>query len=209
MTGRFVGNSIGWASRSRVESTLACPAASPALYRDLDRPPRGTRVRDGRYEVVHANTLQVFWAIEAARLAGVPSVWSVHESEPWTTYFDDFPQQNAASALACTLRTPTAKSSSRPRALRICQRPQARPRISDLWPLGVGDAELCQLEPAQWIATAARCELKVGAGTKLASCCLGRCVNEKVNKTWSRAFGTRPDQIASRMRCIVVGGSNT
>ena len=42
-----------------------------------------------------------FWAIEAARLAGIPSVWSVHESEPWQTYFDDLPPDVAASALSC------------------------------------------------------------------------------------------------------------
>ena len=47
------------------------------------------------YEVVHANTLRTFWAIEAARIAGIPSVWSVHESERWQTYFNDQPPSEA------------------------------------------------------------------------------------------------------------------
>ena len=49
----------------RVETKLACPAESPALYRDsIAR--LADLIREGRYEVVHANTLQTFWAIEAA-----------------------------------------------------------------------------------------------------------------------------------------------
>ena len=58
-------------------------------------------IGDRGYEVVHANTLRTFWAVEAARVAGVPSVWSVHESERWQTIFDDLPTDLAASALAC------------------------------------------------------------------------------------------------------------
>ena len=50
---------------------------------------------------MHANTLRTFWAVEAAHRAGVPSVWSVHESEPWQTNFDHLPTDLAAAALSC------------------------------------------------------------------------------------------------------------
>ncbi|MDR3622067.1 MAG: glycosyltransferase [Paludisphaera borealis] len=63
------------------------------------------RLADGGFDCLHANTLQTFWAILAARRAGVPSVWSVHESEPWKTYFSDFPAPVAHAALG-SLATP-------------------------------------------------------------------------------------------------------
>ena len=57
-------------------------------------------IRERGFEVVHANTLRTFWAVAAARRAGVPSVWSVHESEPWQTNFDHLPTDLAAAALS-------------------------------------------------------------------------------------------------------------
>ncbi|QCQ97577.1 glycosyltransferase [Brevundimonas sp. SGAir0440] len=38
--------------------------------------------------VVIANTLPMFFAVNAAERAGVGSIWCQHESEPWETYFD-------------------------------------------------------------------------------------------------------------------------
>lgn len=52
-------------------------------------------------DVVYGNTLEAFYGIEAARAAGIPSVWNVHESEPFTTYFARFGQAIAGEALAC------------------------------------------------------------------------------------------------------------
>lgn len=49
-------------------------------------------------EVVLANTLQTYWAIKAATVAGVPSIWAQHESEPWQSYFDYLPKSMRASA---------------------------------------------------------------------------------------------------------------
>jgi O-antigen biosynthesis protein len=39
-------------------------------------------------EVIYANTLQTFWVIAAAETVGIPTLWNVHESEAWQTYFD-------------------------------------------------------------------------------------------------------------------------
>jgi GT2 family glycosyltransferase/glycosyltransferase involved in cell wall biosynthesis len=61
-------------------------------------------IRQGNYEVVHANTLQSYWGIDAARVAGAPSVWSVHESEPWQSYFASLPPEIASRALSCLAR---------------------------------------------------------------------------------------------------------
>ena len=188
----------------RVESTLACPAASPALYRDsIAR--LANLIRDGRYEVVHANTLQTFWAIEAARLAGVPSVWSVHESEPWTTYFDDFPQQNAASALAC-LAYPYRVIFSAQSSARIWSALNSTENFGLIrWALETPSfaAQLSTVDRDR-----ARRELKVGAD-EVCVLLLGTVCERKGQQDLVRAFGTLPDQIASRMRCIVVGGRDS
>src|SRR5262249_17693038 len=79
---------------------LAGPYCEPASYRHATGR-LAAWIGERGFEVVHANTLRTFWAIESARLAGVPSVWSVHESESWQVSFDDLPRDVAASALAC------------------------------------------------------------------------------------------------------------
>lgn len=49
-----------------------------------------TKLGVARFQVVYANTAEAFWAIQLARMAGVPSVWNIRESEPWETYYDGF-----------------------------------------------------------------------------------------------------------------------
>lgn len=49
-------------------------------------------------EVVVANTAECFWAVEAARLAGLPCIWVIHESEPWRTYYAHYPRHIEAMA---------------------------------------------------------------------------------------------------------------
>ncbi|WHZ24850.1 MAG: Glycosyl transferase, group 2 family [Nitrospira sp.] len=52
-------------------------------------------------ELVYANTLQSFYAVAAARKAGLPSVWNPRESEPWQTYFDYLPDGVIQKAYDC------------------------------------------------------------------------------------------------------------
>ena len=54
-----------------------------------------------RADVVFASTLRSFTAIAAARQAGIPSIWSVRESEHWQTYFSYLPDAVARLALEC------------------------------------------------------------------------------------------------------------
>jgi len=51
--------------------------------------------------VVYGNTLQTFYAIDAAHRIGVSSIWNPRESEPWQQYFRQFPDAVAARALRC------------------------------------------------------------------------------------------------------------
>jgi GT2 family glycosyltransferase len=187
-----------------VEEDLAGLASSLELYRE------GTAlladwIRERGFEVVHANTLRTFWAVESARLAGIPSVWSVHESEPWQTSFDDLPSDLAASALAC-LAYPyrvvfSARSSLRvwddlntsgnfeliryahdvPKVRQDMER-IGRPRARH--ELGVADDDFCVL-------------------------LLGTVCERKGQLDLLRAFESLPDPIARRMRCFVVGARDS
>ncbi len=51
----------------------------------------GEEWRGAGVDVVHANTLHGYWAVLAARAAGLPSVWSIHESVDPREYFRQLP----------------------------------------------------------------------------------------------------------------------
>ncbi|HET8942068.1 MAG TPA: glycosyltransferase [Rudaea sp.] len=52
-------------------------------------------------DLVYGNTLQTFYAIDAAHRLGLPCLWNPRESEPWQTYFNFLPAPLAARALRC------------------------------------------------------------------------------------------------------------
>ncbi|MBI3608476.1 MAG: glycosyltransferase [Nitrospirae bacterium] len=52
-------------------------------------------------KLVYGNTLQTFYAIDAARLVDLPSIWNPRESEPWKTYFRQFGPEISERALSC------------------------------------------------------------------------------------------------------------
>jgi glycosyltransferase involved in cell wall biosynthesis len=58
-------------------------------------------IRAQRVAVVYGNTLQTFYAIDAAHRLGLPAIWNPRESEPWHDYFRQFPDAVAARALGC------------------------------------------------------------------------------------------------------------
>ena len=59
------------------------------------------RVRTLDVDVVYGNTLQTFYAIDAAHRLGLPSIWNPRESEPWQEYFRQYPDAVALRALRC------------------------------------------------------------------------------------------------------------
>ncbi len=49
----------------------------------------GDRLGVGSFDLLVGNTITVFWAIEMARIFGIPSIWHIHESvrvEPYSVY---------------------------------------------------------------------------------------------------------------------------
>jgi GT2 family glycosyltransferase/glycosyltransferase involved in cell wall biosynthesis len=191
----------------RVEPSLAGPTglvASPRLYRDsLARVAR--LIQAGEYEVVHANTLQTFWAVEAARAAGIPSVWSVHESEPWKSYFDALPRENAAAALAC-LAYPyrvvfTAQSSARVWSDLDSSRNFGLIRFAF-------DTRNFRAELEGLDRDKARRDLGV-VDDEVCVLLLGTVCERKGQQDLVRAFATLPPLVAARMKCLVVGARDS
>ncbi|MBN2357276.1 glycosyltransferase [candidate division KSB1 bacterium] len=65
-------------------------------FRDL----LGNAIKQGRYDLVFANTLETFWAIDAAHGVNVPSLWNIRESVDFYTYFDNYPSHPAIREMA-------------------------------------------------------------------------------------------------------------
>ena len=59
------------------------------------------QIKKLKVDAIYANTLENFFVVDAAQQIGIPTVWNVHESEPWQTYFNRFGSEIAARALEC------------------------------------------------------------------------------------------------------------
>jgi O-antigen biosynthesis protein len=184
----------------RVEPALAELVSSGRHYGDGTSLLADWLCRQG-FEVVHANSLRTFWAIEAARLAGVPSVWSVDECEPWQATFDDLPTDVAASALGCLAYPYRVVFSSR----------------SSMWvwkELNTsGNFELIRLAHdvpqllrglEQISRGRARQELGLGED-ELGVLLMGTVCERKGQLDLLEAFASLPVPVAARMKCYVVG----
>ncbi len=82
-----------------IDHPLVGVTTGPAYDEALDRFAAWIRALD--VEVVYGNTLQTFYAIDAAQRLALPSLWNPRESEPWQDYFRQYPDAVAARALAC------------------------------------------------------------------------------------------------------------
>jgi glycosyltransferase involved in cell wall biosynthesis len=78
---------------------LRARSAVPGWYeRDIER--LAKRFAELSPDIVYANTLDMFPAIDAARLAGIESVWNIREGEDWRVRLADRHPAVAARALA-------------------------------------------------------------------------------------------------------------
>lgn len=187
-----------------VDPSLAPLFHNVEAYKEIRRRTADWIVQEG-FEVVHANTLLGFWAVDAAREAGVPAVWTVHESEPWQTYFDQFPPEIAGAALGAMSHPYRVVFPSRSaanvwsaldsnhvfevvrnglnvdrfaRKLQECSREEARER------LGLGPDEVCVL-------------------------LLGTVCERKGQHDLLRAFERLDARLAAATRCVVVGARDS
>jgi glycosyltransferase involved in cell wall biosynthesis/GT2 family glycosyltransferase len=158
-------------------------------------------MKQQQFELLHANTARTYWAMAAARLAGVPAIWSIHESEPWPVLFPELSRRESARALACLdhpYRVVFASRGSKAvwRSLErignftILPTPLDIPRFR---------AHLAQLDRA-----AARRFLEL-EDDETCVLSLGTVCARKGQHDLARAFAALPREAARRARCFVVG----
>lgn len=61
----------------------------------------GQRMITQQFDVVFANTILAFWAVLAATHVGIPTIWTIHESEPPFLHFEALPQFVQDAAARC------------------------------------------------------------------------------------------------------------
>ena len=152
-------------------------------------------------DAVYANTFETFYAVDAAARAGIPSIWSVHESEPVESYFERFGvaiEQRALETFALPYRV--VFSSARTQ--------QAQRGVETRHNFTVIPSGLDGRQP-EWDdgpATREATRSKWGAGS-------GECVFLQVGTICERksqldlieAFAILPDDVQSNIRIVLVG----
>ena len=61
----------------------------------------GALLADQAVDVVYANTLHGFFAVDASRESRMPCLWGIHESEGWRHYFDFVPHSIRSRPIEC------------------------------------------------------------------------------------------------------------
>lgn len=61
----------------------------------------GMELAEQAIDVVYANTLHGFFAVDVAREARLPCLWAIHESEGWQKYFDFVPPAIRSRPIDC------------------------------------------------------------------------------------------------------------
>lgn len=183
-----------------IEPSLSSLFKSPGAYEEIREKTADWIVREG-FEVVHANTLQGFWAVDAARSAGVPSIWSIHESEPWRTCFDHLPveiAQAALSAFGAAYRVVFASRSTQELFEELNSS-----RAFDLIRYGL-DADRFAEKLGECSREEARARLGL-APDEVCVLLLGTVCERKGQRDLLDAFQRLDSHVAASTRCFVVG----
>jgi O-antigen biosynthesis protein len=163
------------------------------------------RLNQGGFDVLHANTSLAFWAVDAARRAGIPSVWSIHESDHWETYFDHLPKEVGRSALSCM---------AYPYQVAFCSRASSLvwQALESTWNYSLIRSSIDTDHFRAALAKANRSRARQRFGLRTGEICvllLGTICERKGQLDLVHAFAALPPETASRMRCIVVGARDT
>jgi len=167
--------------------------------RALDR--FGEFIRSLDVEVVYGNTLQTFYAIDAARRAGLPALWNPRESEPWQSYFNFLPAPLALRALRCfehPYRVIFVAEATR----RVWAPLDSRGTFCVIH----NGLDLTRLrsEAARFPRAAARRDLGIADGD-VAVLLPGTVCERKGQHDLLQALELLPPEAAARLRCFVVG----
>ncbi|MEG4353236.1 glycosyltransferase [Microcoleus sp. LAD1_D3] len=151
-----------------------------------------------KVDAIYANTLENFFVVDAARQIGTPTVWNVHESEPWQTYFNRFGSEIAARALEC-FRFPYkvifVADATRDRYL-----PLNSHHNFTVIHNGLDLSKLENSDNSEW----ARKTLGVAA-EDVVILLLGTVCERKGQQDLVKALSLLPDKWHNKIRCFIVG----
>lgn len=184
---------------ARVEPALRANTAEPRAY-EADIVRLAHYLRSTGAGAVYANTLDQFPIIDAARHAGLPSLWNIREGEPWRERLADRHPQVARRALACF--------SYPVRVVFVAEAGRA------IWKPFAPDpdntdviANAPRLRPAR-LSARDRQTLRTRAGVQageLLAVCVGTICERKGQADLAAALGQLPGEIADRWRVAFVG----
>ncbi len=153
------------------------------------------------YDVVYANTLENFFMVDCAQKVGVPSVWNVHESEAWQTYFNGFGAEIAARALEC-FRYPYRVIFVAD-ATRNIYLPLNSHHNFTVIHNGM-DVERFKLVAEQWNRQDARDALQIQT-SEIVILLVGTVCERKGQQDLVKALALLPPEYYNRIRCLIVG----
>jgi GT2 family glycosyltransferase len=161
----------------------------------------GRTFREFAPDVIYANTLQTFWVIAAAETIGVPSLWHVHESEPWQTYFEFLRpelQEVAYGCFAFPYRVVFCSNATR----RAWEPLNSHHNFAAI-PGGL-DIDRVRERSARHDRTSARAELGV-RDDEVAVTLLGTVCERKGQLDLVKALRLLPEGLPSSLRVFIVG----
>jgi glycosyltransferase involved in cell wall biosynthesis len=180
---------------------ISPPETSGAESFNLAITDMGRAMRESGVEVVYGNTLQTFWAIAAAKTAGLPAVWNVRESEDWASYFN---------YLVPDLRAIAYESFRYP--YRVVFVAKATRRGWETLNTGHNftvihnglDVERISIRSSTYDRDATRAKLKI-ADSELAVVLMGTVCERKGQLDLVHALGALGEEGASQLRIFIVG----
>ena len=161
----------------------------------------GRTFREFGPDVIYANTLQTFWVIAAAETIGVPSLWHVHESEPWQTYFEFLRpelQEVAYGCFAFPYRVVFCSNATR----RAWEPLNSRHNFAAI-PGGI-DIDRVRERSARHDRSSARAQLGI-RDDEVAVTLLGTVCERKGQLDLVKALHLLPERLPSNLRVFIVG----
>ncbi|NET75433.1 glycosyltransferase [Okeania sp. SIO1F9] len=152
-------------------------------------------------DVMYVNTLENFFMVDVAQMLNIPSVWNVHESEPWQTYFNRFGTDIAARALECfryPYRVIFVADATRNRYLPLNSHHNFTVVHNGL------DLKLLKSAVHKWSKQSARSALEV-KNDEIVILLLGTVCERKGQQDLVKALSFIPETESKKIKCFIVG----
>ena len=152
-------------------------------------------------DVMYINTLENFFMVDVAQMLNIPSVWNVHESQPWQTYFNRFGTEIAVRALECfryPYRIIFVSDATRNKYLPLNSHHNFTVIHNGL------DLDLLKKASAKWSRQEARLALGVKKD-EIVILLLGTVCERKGQHDLIRALSFMPEEERQKIKCFLVG----